>query len=60
MLNLADLRSRLAGRQTPAARVPAAPKSATPAQGDEKRRACQSLCLQCDARTPCTLGRLIG
>jgi hypothetical protein len=61
MLMRPDWQSRLIARWEAQSRVPAAPKRTTPRQPDEKRRmACQSLCLHCDARTPCTLGRLIG
>jgi hypothetical protein len=61
MLIRPDWQSRLVARWEAQSRVPAAPKGTTPAQGGQKREmACQSLCLQCDARTPCTLGRLIG
>ena len=41
----------------------ATPATTPPARGDGREKpamACQSLCLNCDARTPCTLGRLIG
>ncbi|MBC5782254.1 hypothetical protein H8N03_04810 [Ramlibacter sp. USB13] len=49
-------------RKTPAApTVPADPKKDPRAVATAgARKACQSLCLGCDARTPCTLGRLIG
>jgi len=41
----------------------AAPATTAPPRADGREKpamACQSLCLNCDARTPCTLGRLIG
>jgi hypothetical protein len=38
-----------------------APQSAKhPAEHQKSTRACQSLCLGCGARAPCSLGRLIG
>jgi hypothetical protein len=61
MLIRPDWQYRLVARWQAQSPVAAAPKATAPAQGGEKREmACQSLCLHCDARTPCVLGRLIG
>lgn len=61
MLNFAGFKALFARRHAADHRVPAQPKGSRPAEaGDKPGKACQSLCLGCDARTPCGLGRLIG
>jgi hypothetical protein len=61
MPKLTDLKSRVIRSLQGRSRLPAAPKEPPAGDGRTKRvMSCQSLCLQCDARTPCTLGRLIG
>ena len=60
MNKLNDLRNRFV-RYLKVEQHPASAKATRTRDGrQEQARACQSLCLQCDARTPCALGRLIG
>jgi hypothetical protein len=61
MSKFTDLRTRVTTSLKAGARRSAAAATTQPGDGQQKpRMACQSLCLQCDARAPCTLGRLIG
>jgi hypothetical protein len=58
---LTDLRARVFSRlKARPRRTTATPAPASRDGGEKRAMACQSLCLNCDARTPCTLGRLIG
>jgi hypothetical protein len=61
MFNWAE-RTKLGGKWlSRLGEVRRAPQTARlPAEQQRPTRACQSLCLRCDARAPCSLGRLIG
>ena len=60
MSKLSDLSSRIIRSVSAERRMPVEPKLP---RDDSRRKptlSCQSLCLNCDARTPCSLGRMLG